>query len=78
MLNAISLTPHSRCYMPAAAGRSLPRLAGRNAISFMINGASQTPGVGLLELHRAPHAVTLAGQPLTTFEYSAENHPLPF
>ena len=89
VLNGISLTPRSRWYMLdldaartgrthllAAACQALPQAQARDKVSFIINGVGKTPGVILLESHKAPQAVTLAGQPLTTFEYSAENHLL--
>lgn len=38
-----------------------------------VEGVVNTPAVVLLRVPMAPHSVTLAGQPLTTFHYSAEN-----
>ena len=89
VLKGISLTPRSRWFMLdldaartgrtpllAAACQALPQVQERDQVSFIVNGVGATPGVMLLESRKAPSSVTLAGQPLTTFEYSAENHLL--
>jgi hypothetical protein len=41
-----------------------------------VEGVANTPAVVLLRAPKAPHSVTLAGQPLTSFEYAAEDRLL--
>ncbi len=55
----------------AAACKALPREAGPDAVSLLVEGLANTSGILLLRSERAPSAVTLAGGPLESFRYDA-------
>ncbi len=65
-----------RTHLLASACKALPLAQTRNQINFTVEGVGETPAVVLLESAKAPKAVTLAGEKLTTFEYSAKEHLL--
>jgi len=60
----------------ASACRTLPGPTKKHQLCFTVAGVGETPGVVLLESPKPPKTITLAGQPLTTFEYSAQDHLL--
>ncbi len=81
---AIALTPGSRFFLVdldtlkgsqpqvvASACKALPAKSGAHALSMTVEGVVDTPGVVLLRVAKAPRSATLAGQPLTSFEYAA-------
>lgn len=85
----LAITPGSRRFMIdlavaatghpgllASACRTLPLPAAKHQLNFTVTGVAETPGVVLLESPKPPKTITLAGQPLTTFEYSAADRLL--
>ncbi len=89
VLNDVSIDPGSRWFLldleSAGAGRphllasackALPKQQTRDQISFTVEGVGQTPAIMLLESVKAPVAVTLDGNNLTTIEYSARERLL--
>lgn len=87
--NHISLTPGSRqflldldrartgdTHLLASGCKALPGDSTVDRISFTVEGVGETPGIMLLETAKAPHSVTLDGNDLPTFQYSAPEHLL--
>lgn len=85
----ISLTPGAReflidldaartgkTHLLAAGGQALPASQTDDQIVFDVEGIEATPGILLLESVKPPRRITLAGEALSSFEYSAENHLL--
>ena len=85
----LSITPGSRRFLIdldvaatghpgllASACRTLPLPAAKHQLNFTVTGVGETPGVVLLESPKPPKTITLAGQPLTAFEYSATDRLL--
>jgi hypothetical protein len=85
----ISITPGSRWFLLdldavhtgqphllAAGTRALPPVQTNDHLTYTVEGVEATPGIMLLESPRAPRAVTLDGNPLSTFEYSAKDRLL--
>jgi hypothetical protein len=83
---AVTLEPGSRFFLVdldavrsrqpqviASACKALPGNRGAQSFSMTVEGVVNTPAVLLLCAPLAPRSLTLAGQPLTTFHYSAEN-----
>jgi hypothetical protein len=81
--NDISIEPGSRWFLLgldaartgktqllASACKALVKEQTPGRITFMVEGVGKTPAIMLLESPKAPRAVTLDGQQLTTFEYS--------
>jgi hypothetical protein len=66
----------SRPHLLASACKALLKQQTRNQISFIVEGVGETPAIVLLESSKAPQAVTLDGENLTTFEYSAKERLL--
>ena len=60
----------------AAACKTLVLKQEGESLSLAVEGVGRTPAVVLIEAPTAPQAVTLAGQPVTNFQYSAENRLL--
>lgn len=60
----------------ASACKALPAKRDAHHLSMTVEGVVDTPAVVLLRVPKAPHAITLAGQPLTSFEYAAEDRLL--
>ncbi len=60
----------------ASACKALPQAQTRRQISFTVEGVGHTPGLVLMESLKAPQSVTLDGEPLTAFEYSAPDRLL--
>lgn len=56
----------------ASACKALVKEQSARRVSYIVEGIAETPAVLLLESPRPPVKITLAGQPLTTFEYSPE------
>ena len=82
---AVTLTPGSRLFLVdldairgrkpqviASACKALPAKPGAHRFSMTVEGVVNTPAVVLLRAPTAPRSVTLAGQPLTRFDYAAE------
>ena len=63
-------------HLLASACKALPEVRSRHELTFAVEGVEATPGILLLETRRAPRTVTLDGQTLSTFEYSAADHLL--
>jgi hypothetical protein len=87
--NDVSIAPGSRWFLLdldaartkrphllASACKTLPSGQTRDQISFTVEGVGGTPAIMLLESIKAPRAVTLDGEILTTFEYSAKERLL--
>jgi hypothetical protein len=83
---AVTLTPGSRFFLVdldalrgrqpqviAAACKALPGKYDARSLSMTVEGVVNTPAVVLLRTPQAPRSVSLAGQPLTTFQYSPED-----
>jgi hypothetical protein len=66
----------NRPHLLASACKALLSGRTRDQISFTVEGAGGTPAIMLLESIKAPRAVTLDGEILTTFEYSAKERLL--
>jgi hypothetical protein len=66
----------NRPHLLASACKALLRGQTRDQISFTVEGVGGTPATMLLESIKAPRAVTLDGEILTTFEYSAKERLL--
>jgi hypothetical protein len=60
----------------ASACKALPAQRTARPFSMTVEGVVNTPAVVLLRVPTAPRSVTLAGQPLQTFEYAAESRLL--
>jgi hypothetical protein len=60
----------------ASACKALPSQRGSHSLSMTVEGVMNTPAVMLLCVPKAPHSITLAGQPLTSFEYAAADRLL--
>jgi hypothetical protein len=86
---AVTLVPGSRFFLVdldtvrgnqpqvvASACKALPAKLGAHPLSMTVEGVVNTPAVVLLRVPKAPHSVTLAGQPLANFEYAAEDRLL--
>ena len=89
VLNQVAFTPGSRSFLLdldaartgrthllASACNAVLQEQNRRQIRFTVEGVGHTPAILLLEATRAPKSVTLAGNPLTAFEYSAKEHLL--
>ncbi|HTV61350.1 MAG TPA: hypothetical protein VMH30_02140 [Verrucomicrobiae bacterium] len=63
-------------HLLASACKALLQKQKRNRITFAVEGVGATPAIALLESPQPPRAVTLAGQNLKTFQYSAKQHLL--
>ncbi|MBC8096004.1 MAG: hypothetical protein H7Y43_09345 [Akkermansiaceae bacterium] len=85
----VTLTPGSRFFLLdldaartrkphllASACKALAQEQTRDQVSFTVEGVGKTPAIMLLESPRSPRSVTLAGQPLKSFEYSAKERLL--
>jgi hypothetical protein len=86
---AVALTPGTRCFLVdldavrggqpqvvASACKALPAKAGAHSLSLTVEGVVDTPALLLLRASTPPRSVTLAGQPLEGFNYSAPDHLL--
>jgi hypothetical protein len=86
---AVTLAPGSRFFLVdldavrdqgpqvvASACKALPSKRGARSLSMTVEGVVNTSAVLLLRLPKAPRSVTLAGQPLEGFEYTAEGRLL--
>jgi hypothetical protein len=86
---AVTLAPGSRFFLIdldamrsrqpqviASACKGLPGKHGTHSLSLTVEGVVNTPAELLLRVPAAPHSVTLAGLPLTSFHYSAEDRLL--
>jgi hypothetical protein len=60
----------------ASACKALPGKRGAHSLSMTVEGVVNTPGMLLLRVPKVPRSVTLAGQPLHSFEYAAEGRLL--
>jgi hypothetical protein len=89
VLNDVSIEPGSRWFLLdldntgaerphllASACKALPNTQTSDQISFTVEGVGDTPAVALLGTAKAPVAVTLDGEKLTTFEYSEKERLL--
>jgi hypothetical protein len=86
---AVTLAPGSRFFLVdldevrdcqphvvASACQALVTKRGAHRLSMAVEGVANTPAVVLLRAPQAPRSVTLAGQPLASFEYAAEGQLL--
>jgi hypothetical protein len=86
---AVTLTPGSRLFLVnldavrgrqtqvvASACKALPAKRSARLFSMTVEGVVNTPAVVLLRVPKGPRSVTLAGQPLESFEYAAEGRLL--
>ena len=64
----------SQPHLLASACKSSLELQSRAGLTYAVEGVEGTPGILLLETKQPPQAVTLDGEPLSTFEYSAQEH----
>ncbi len=82
--DTVTLTPGSRFFLRdldaasgvapqvlASACKALPTARDAQSLSLAVEGVTHTPAVVLLRASKAPRSVTLAGQPLDDFRYSA-------
>ena len=68
---------HSRKpHLLASACRAVPGTEMSRQLNYTVEGVAETPAIMLIESSKAPKAITLAGQSLTTFEYSDKEHLL--
>ncbi len=68
---------HSRHpHLLVSACKALLQKQSRKEMDFAVEGVAATPAIMLLESKKAPSSVTLEGQNLTTFDYSAADHLL--
>ena len=87
--NEVVLTPGSRWFLLdldaaqrrtphvlLSAGKALPLETGRDRLKLAVEGVGKTPSVLLLESPKAPRTVTLDGQALESFNYSAPENLL--
>jgi hypothetical protein len=85
----VTLTPGARCFLLdleavrghrpevlASACKALVTRRGARSLSCAVEGVADTPAVLLLRAPAAPTSVTLAEQPLHSFEYSAKDRLL--
>jgi hypothetical protein len=83
---AVTLTPGKRFFLVdldavhgsipqviASACKALPGKGDAHSLSLMVEGVVNTPAVILLRVPTAPRSITLAGQPLESFKYAAED-----
>ncbi|MBI5384404.1 MAG: hypothetical protein HZA90_06915 [Verrucomicrobia bacterium] len=83
--DSVTLAPAARCFLLdleskrgpepqllASACKALPTKRATNSFTLAVEGIANTPAVVLLYASQAPRAVTLAGEPLQSFNYSAE------
>jgi hypothetical protein len=64
---------HARdAHLLASACKALPKEKTSNRMSYLVEGVGETPAIVLLECPKAPLRVTLAGQSVADFSYSAE------
>jgi hypothetical protein len=87
--NSVSVIPGSRWFMLdldaartgsahvlASACQALPVSGAENQLTFTVEGIEETPAIMLLESPRTPRAITLAGEDLASFDYSAKEQLL--
>jgi hypothetical protein len=60
----------------ASACKALPGKRGARSLSMTVEGVVNTPAVVLLRVPTAPRSVTLAGQPLASFDFAAKGRLL--
>ena len=60
----------------ASAGKVLETRREKGSLAFAVEGVARTPGVMLLHSPRGPRGITLEGQPVTDFSYSASDELL--
>ncbi|HUA39556.1 MAG TPA: hypothetical protein VMA35_14280 [Candidatus Sulfopaludibacter sp.] len=60
----------------ASACKALLKEQSPDQISFTVEGVGETPAIVLLESPQRPRAVTLGGENLSTYDYSAPEHLL--
>jgi hypothetical protein len=83
---SVTLTPGSRFFLVdldaaqgstpqvvASACKALPGKAGAHSLSLTVEGVVNTPAIMLVRVPSAPRSITLAGQPLESFKYAAED-----
>jgi D-hexose-6-phosphate mutarotase len=56
----------------ASASRAVVKRQNRNSVLLKIDGVDQTESIVLINSKRAPRAVTLEGQNLSSFEHNSE------
>jgi hypothetical protein len=84
-LRSVSFTPGSRWLLLdldtaqrnkspvlASASRAVVKRQNRNSVLLKIDGVDQTESIVLINSKRAPRAVTLEGQNLSSFEHNSE------
>jgi hypothetical protein len=82
---AVSIAPGSRLFLLdldaaqtgkahllASACKTLPREQSRSRLVFNVSGIGETQAIMLLESPARPRSMTLAGENLNTFDYSAD------
>jgi hypothetical protein len=60
----------------ASAGKALETKRTAGELSLRVEGVAQTPGIVLLRAPKPPRSVSLSGQPIAKFEYSAKDRLL--
>jgi len=65
-----------RPHLLAAACKALPHGQSPGQISFTIEGVDKSPAIMLFESAKPPQGVTLDGNPVSQFEYSAQDQLL--
>jgi hypothetical protein len=83
---SVTLEPRSRVFLLdltaaktteprvlASACKALPTQRDQQSLTLAVEGVARTTAVVLLAAPKAPTSVALAGEPLTSFDYSAEH-----
>lgn len=71
-LRDLSMPSASPSPLLASAGKALPTGSTNGVLSFAVEGVARTPSVILLRTAEAPRSITLAGQPVTQFDFSKQ------
>ena len=87
--DAVKLAPGSRFFLLdlktergnephvlAAAGKTLPTKRSAGQLGLTVEGVGNTPAIVLVHAPKPPRGITLAGQPVKDFEYSAAERVL--
>ncbi len=62
-----------KTHLLASACKALPQKQTKKHVTYAVEGVDDTPAIMLLESPKAPASVTLDGNLLSTFEYSAKD-----
>ncbi|MDR3459636.1 MAG: hypothetical protein P4N60_19580 [Verrucomicrobiae bacterium] len=72
----LNAAQNGKTHLLASACKAVPQESKSGQLSFTVEGVANTPAIVLLETAQAPASVTLAGNKLDTFAYSAKEHLL--